>query len=276
MPRTLLAVLLLALCAPVASAQDVFDDAGEAAMLEQINALRAEQQLAPLARLDALDGAARAHSAEMARTGQLAHVSDATGSPEDRVRDAGVGATRVLENVASHRDTASASAAVMASPAHRQNALDPNATHVGLGSARTEQGVFVTQLFAALPALAAEAEAVAVPEAPAVEAEAPAPAAPEAAPMAGLPSFELIPPFVERAMDQAAPVASAVQGMIAPSAPEAAPAAPEAAPAAPEAPVAEAAPAAPAAPTASLSPMAQSTLRELVGLAQSLLGGGAQ
>ncbi|MCA9606355.1 MAG: CAP domain-containing protein, partial [Myxococcales bacterium] len=206
MPRTLLlAVLLLAASAPLASAQDVFDDAGEAAMLDRINALRGESQLAPLVRLDALDGAARAHSAEMARTGQLSHVSDATGSPEDRVREAGVGATRVTENVASHRDAASANEAVMGSPAHRQNALDPNATHIGLGAVRTEQGVFVTQLFATLPAAEAPVEEAA-PEAP------PAPAE-EAAPQASLPSFELIPPFVEQAMQQAAPM---MQGMLAP------------------------------------------------------------
>ncbi|MCB9592513.1 MAG: CAP domain-containing protein [Sandaracinaceae bacterium] len=271
MPRTLLTAVLVLGLANVAVAQD-FDADGEAAMLTQINALRAESQLAPVERLDSLDAVARAHSAEMAQTGQLAHVSDATGTPEDRVQAAGVGAARVTENVASHRDTASALAAVLASPAHRQNVLDPAVTHVGLGSARSEQGVFVTQVFAGLPAPAA------APEAPAPVEEAPAPEPVLEAGPAPAPTFELIPPFMEQAMTQAAaPVMDAVSGVLAPAAPEAPapaveapPAVADAAPATPEVAAPEAAPASPA---GSLSPGAANTLRELVGLAQSLLGG---
>src|SRR5262245_21073536 len=88
----------------IAAAQN-FDDDGERAMLDQINALRAEQSLAPLARMPELDAIARAHSAEMARNGALVHVSATTGTPEDRVHNAGIPASTITENVAAHRDT---------------------------------------------------------------------------------------------------------------------------------------------------------------------------
>ncbi|MBX3274423.1 MAG: CAP domain-containing protein [Sandaracinaceae bacterium] len=219
MPRTAVhAAVLLALTSltALASAQEA-DAAGEAAMLAEINGLRAQSQLAPLARLEALDATARAHSAEMARTGQLAHVSEATGTPEDRVRDAGVSALRVTENVASHRDSASAHEAVLASPAHRQNVLDPAVTHVGLGAVRTERGVFVTQLYAGLPAAspAAAAPVEALPPASAPEAVTSEPA--PGGPLAGVPGFGLIPPFFESAVEQAAPLTEALQGAPAPA-----------------------------------------------------------
>lgn len=265
MPRTLLLALSLLLgLSSVAAAQD-FDAAGEAAMLDRINALRADQELAPLSRVDALDAVARAHSAEMARTRQLAHVSDATGTPEDRVRAAGVDAGRIAENVANHQATAGAQEALEASAPHQANMLDPNVTQVGLGSVRTEQGVFVTQVFTDSPApaeAAPEAEAPVAPESPEATVEDEAPAADP---------FALIPPFVERAQEAAAPLLGAVSDADAEPADEApTAAAPEApatdAPAAPQA-------SAPAASAGNLSPGAQSTLRELVGLAQGLLGG---
>ncbi len=279
MPRTLLllAALLLGFSS-VAAAQD-YDVQGEAQMLEQINTLRAENQLPAISRLESLDEAARGHSAEMAASGQLAHVSSTTGTPEDRVRGAGVTPLRVTENVANHRDTMGAHAALLASPPHRQNVLDPNVTHVGLGSVRTEQGVFVTQLYAAL----SEQAPASAPQ-PVLE---PAPPAPR---------FELIPPFVERAMEEAAaPLITALtDGDEAPAADHAEPAAaPTTTPAdhgaaghAPDPvdppvasappPISEAPPAPPqmdaSAPSATLSPLAEQTLRGLVGFAQSLLG----
>lgn len=294
MPRTLLlaAALLLGFTS-IAAAQD-FDADGEAAMLERINAMRTERQLTPVQRLDTLDAAARGHSVEMSRTGQLSHVSEASGTPEDRARAVGVEATRVTENVASHRDTAGAQGALEQSAPHLANILDPAVTHVGLGSVRTERGVFVTQLYSAV---AAPQEAAPAPPEPVLE---PAPV-PEADP------FALIPPFVERAMEEAAgPLANAATGaggLLAPnagsadSAPADAPAAPapqaeDAAPnatapnasatTAPNAPAPNApAPNAPATPNAD-APAApatgasanelQTTLQQLVGIAQSLLG----
>ncbi len=261
-----LSITILSSLASVAAAQD-FDAEGEAAMLERINALRAEQQLAPLARLPELDAVARAHSSEMASRGELAHVSQRTGTPEDRVRAAGVPASAVAENVAMHRDAAQAQQALLDSPAHRANMLSREATHVGLGVVRTPQGVYATQVFAGVavprPAVA-EAAPVAEPPAAAAPAAEPATAAAPAEPAAEADSiFGLIPPFLEQVLG-AAPIAAPAEAPVAeaPSAP-AAPSSGSRAPAA-EAPT--------AARPATLPPATAATLRQLVGLAQSLLG----
>ncbi len=134
----------------VAAAQD-FDSAGEQEMLVRINAMRAAQQLAPLERSSALDAAARAHCQDMAAHGALTHVSETSGTPADRVRAAGVTAATVAENVAAHRTALDAQQALVASDAHRANMLNPDMTEVGLAALRTDQGVYVTELFAAVP-----------------------------------------------------------------------------------------------------------------------------
>lgn len=156
----------LLLVANGVGAQD-FDFAGEQQMLGHINAMRSAQGLSPLSRDDGLDEAARVHSNEMAATGELTHVSETTGTPADRVRAAGVSASLIAENVALHRSASDAHEALVASDAHRANMLNPNVTHVGLAALRTERGVYVTQLFAALAAEEAELEAPSPPvEAP--------------------------------------------------------------------------------------------------------------
>ena len=170
----------LALGPSVASAQD-FDPAGEQSMLVRINAMRASQNLAPLLRDRGLDAAARTHCADMASEGALSHVSQTTGTPADRVRNAGVTATTIAENVALHRTTDEAHQALLASDAHRANMLGPDINHVGLAALRTERGVFVTQVFAAIAPAAPPpvvAEAPPAPLAPAIVPPAPAVVAP--------------------------------------------------------------------------------------------------
>lgn len=246
--------------AHVASAQD-FDAAGEEAMLNRINALRVERQLAPLGRSAELDAVARAHTSHMIERGQLAHVTPETGTPEDRVRRAGVPAGVIAENVAFHRDAPQAQAALEGSEAHLANLLNPDVTHVGLGSRSNGRGVYVTQVFAQLAPPAAPQVAAAEPVTPE-----PTPLSePELAePERPAPAFGVIPPFVEQVARGAAETATDV---VAP-ADEPVAQAEEAA----EAPADESAPA-DAASEPTLTPSARDTLRELVGLAQSLLGG---
>lgn len=264
--------------AHVASAQDFdaagFDAAGEEAMLNRINALRVERQLQPLGRSGELDAVARAHTSDMLERGQLAHVSPETGTPEDRVRRAGVEAGVIAENVAFHRDAVQAQAALEASEAHLANLLNPSVTHVGLGSRANGRGVYVTQVFAQLSP----------PSAPAV-ASAPQPPVPDlveapvlADPEPPRPAFGIIPPFVEQVARGAVDTATGAvtpeggpQATPAPSAPVAeAPAAPEAV----TAPEADSATETGDATEATPPPAAtQAALRQLIGLAQSLLGG---
>ncbi|MBZ0119645.1 MAG: CAP domain-containing protein, partial [Sandaracinaceae bacterium] len=135
--RTSLSIALALLCVTTVAAAQDFDSEGEAAMLARVNALRAESHLAPLTRVGELDAVARAHSTEMASQGQLAHVSAATGTPEDRVRRAGIAAQSIAENVALHQDSARALEALLASPSHRANILSADVSQIGLGAVRT-------------------------------------------------------------------------------------------------------------------------------------------
>ncbi len=168
------AVLLVSLLASgVVAAQDT-DAASEQQILDQINSLRSAQQLAPLTRDARLDAAARTHSADMAAHQALTHVSEATGTPADRVRAAGVSATTVAENVALHRTGAQAHDALVASEAHRANMLNADVTHVGIAAFPSPAGVYVTEVFATFaPPPAPEAPAAPPPAAPAAP-EAPA------------------------------------------------------------------------------------------------------
>jgi hypothetical protein len=153
--RSSIISVLLLLSAGTVSAQD-FDPAGEQQMLLRINAMRAEQQLAPLMRHGSLDAAARAHAIEMAANRQLTHVSQTTGTPADRVRTAGLQATTISENVALHRSAEEAHGALLGSEAHRANMMSPHVTHAGFAALRSEQGVYITQVFAAIAAPAPE------------------------------------------------------------------------------------------------------------------------
>ena len=263
---SLLAAVGLGAAVSIAEAQD-FDGAGEQAMLERINALRAEQQLAAVVRLPTLDAVARAHSAEMARNGALAHVSTETGSPEDRVRNAGVDASGLSENVALHSDAALAHEALLQSPPHRANMLAPGVTHVGLGVVRTEGGAYVTQVFAQISPAAPLAEVVDADDADDAPADVAAPT-PE-------PIFGLIPPFMERVAEQViGPAAQTIEAPV--EAPlDAQEIAPETS-AAPNDLASVDAPTSADAPTtapAVSAPATQNTLRQLVDLAQALLRG---
>ncbi len=177
MPRQthLLLSLLAALALPLsASAQD-FDLSGEQSMLARINAMRAAEGLAPLEREAGLDAAARAHCADMAAQRQLTHVSEASGTPADRVRTAGVEAQTIAENVALHRSADEAHQALLGSDAHRANMLGPTHTHVGLAALTTDHGVYVTQVFATLAGAAPEPVEPPVAEEPVVPPTLPAP-----------------------------------------------------------------------------------------------------
>jgi hypothetical protein len=264
--------VLLALCITTAAYAQDYDAAGEQAMLDRINAVRAESNLAPLQRMPGLDAVARAHSAEMASRRQLEHVSPQSGTPQDRVLHAGIEASTIAENVALHQDSAHAMEALLQSPGHRANILNADVTHIGIGSLRTAQGVYVTQVFAELDQ--EQAPAI-VQEDDSEEDEGDI--------------FQLIPPFVQEAVQSAAQVAQPVAGAVTQAAPIAAPQLPTGpiaiapiapiAPVAPSAPVATA-PAAPAAPNATPAlPNANAvpivnaeTLRQLVAVAQALLG----
>lgn len=95
---------------------------------------------------------ARAHDRDMQRTGFVGHVSPTTGNASDRLRKAGIPATRLLENVARAYSVEDAHSGLMASPGHRRNILDPDVQSLGIGVVVRDLGddtveLYVTELF---------------------------------------------------------------------------------------------------------------------------------
>jgi uncharacterized protein YkwD len=123
-------------------------------MFKLVNRDRAAAGLRPLKWHGKLAAVARAHSADMASTGVVAHGSSRTGMLDDRL--AKVGLTKlpfIAENVGQAASVAQMQRGFMTSPGHRGNVLAPHPTHVGVGIvvARAELGgltLYVTQVFA--------------------------------------------------------------------------------------------------------------------------------
>jgi len=133
--------------------QDVAEAERELFVL--VNRDRAAAGLPALTRDARLQEVARGHSREMARVGEVVHVSDKSGGAVDRVRAAHVSPVprTLAENVGRAFSTVEVENGFMGSPGHRANILNPDITHVGIGVAvgQAEGGavpLFFTQLFA--------------------------------------------------------------------------------------------------------------------------------
>ncbi|HIB67209.1 MAG TPA: CAP domain-containing protein [Phycisphaerales bacterium] len=127
----------------------------EAEVLRLTNENRRRRGLEDVAVHGSLQQAAEGHSQEMLKLGYFSHTSPVKGrsQPGDRVRLAGADPLMVSENIfqcTGHDPTGAAKLTVqewMDSPGHRQNILDPQATHVGIGYAKEGRIIVVTQVF---------------------------------------------------------------------------------------------------------------------------------
>ncbi len=127
--------------------------AAEAYAHQLLDQDRARFGLSALIRDDTLAAVARGHSAEMARTGEIAHVSKKTGTVANRLEVAGYEFRFAAENIARSSTVADAQEGLMRSPGHRAAILSLEATHVGIGvvsirNEKTEVVHFITQVFA--------------------------------------------------------------------------------------------------------------------------------
>jgi hypothetical protein len=80
-----------------------------------------------------LDSIARSHSADMASSGQFAHVLTSTGSIVDRLNAHDYQALFAAENIAMGASLTEAQEGLMRSPGHRAAILSGDATHFGVG-----------------------------------------------------------------------------------------------------------------------------------------------
>lgn len=131
-------------------------------LLVLVNSERQAHRLPPLAFDPLLRDLARGHSEKMADAGMLAHDFPGYAALEERAANAGLPFTKIGENVADGETFVVRffHEALLESPRHRENILDPEFTHLGIGFVQRGHSRWVTQefarLYAPLPALEME------------------------------------------------------------------------------------------------------------------------
>jgi uncharacterized protein YkwD len=124
------------------------DSAAEQRLLELANQRRREAGVPPL-HMDAdLSSAARAHARLMVERQQLSHQFEGEPSLMPRLLETGLRLDRVGENVAYNASVEKAFEALMQSPPHRRNLLDPSYNSAGFAAFWSNQRLYVVQDFA--------------------------------------------------------------------------------------------------------------------------------
>jgi uncharacterized protein YkwD len=121
----------------------------EKTILELTNKERAEQKLSALSVNAILTHAARAHSQNMAKKGEMNHVLDGK-NPADRVKAAGYDYVYTGENIAVGENVSVQEIfdGWMKSKAHRENILKEEFREIGIGIAHDDKGrTYYTQEF---------------------------------------------------------------------------------------------------------------------------------
>jgi len=124
------------------------DAAAEKQLFELANQSRREAGAPPL-RMDAtLSNAARAHAHLMVERQQLSHQFDDEPRLMPRLLETGLRLDRVGENVAFNASAEKAFEALMQSPPHRRNLLDPTYNSAGFAAFWSNGRLYVVQDFA--------------------------------------------------------------------------------------------------------------------------------
>ncbi|MBM7663995.1 putative YkwD family protein [Solibacillus kalamii] len=118
----------------------------EKQVIDLTNAERAKEGLKPLEMHSPLMEVAQAKSEDMAKNNYFSHTSPTYGSPFDQIKSAGISYRSAGENIAQgQRTPQQVVQAWMESPGHRQNIMNANYTHIGVGF--VENGYYWTQQF---------------------------------------------------------------------------------------------------------------------------------
>ncbi len=118
--------------------------AAEAEMLRLVNAERTANGLTPFVLDAALSDVARAHSADMVAKGYFAHNSLEGLSPFDRMARAGITYRTAAENIAWASTVQATHTALMNSPGHRANILNPTLGRIGIGIVQKDARYIMT------------------------------------------------------------------------------------------------------------------------------------
>lgn len=145
----LVLALLLVSLAGFAQRIGTYDPAAEQEMVRRVNQERTQRGLRPLQVDDRLTQAARQHSVVQAQHGQISHQFHGEPPDDKRMAATGVRFDHSGENVAvDSGGPDQAHVALMNSPPHRENILDPNFNSIGIGVVKLDSIIYVTEDFA--------------------------------------------------------------------------------------------------------------------------------
>lgn len=113
--------------------KDADISAEEYKMLELVNKERAEAGVKPLVMDKELVKVARIKSQDMIDKNYFDHTSPTYGDPFAMMKTFGIKFAYAGENLAGNQTVEKAHKALMNSPGHRSNILNPNYTHIGIG-----------------------------------------------------------------------------------------------------------------------------------------------
>lgn len=141
-------LVMIVLAGGVCFASDADLRQAEQQIFQLANQARQDAGVEPLGWNEQAAEAARAHARLMAEKQSLSHQF--SGEPALRERMAGTGLRfdSVAENVADAQSADESHDALMNSPPHRQNLLNPKYNSLGIGVAQSEGQLFVVQDFA--------------------------------------------------------------------------------------------------------------------------------
>ncbi|KGK84145.1 hypothetical protein DP73_19220 [Desulfosporosinus sp. HMP52] len=109
--------------------------ADEQLMVDMINQERAAAGLNPVVADLRLTAVGRAKANDMKVNNYFSHTSPTYGSPWAMMQQVGITVRWAGENISGNKSVPGSMAALMQSPGHRANILDPRFTHVGVGIA---------------------------------------------------------------------------------------------------------------------------------------------
>lgn len=117
-------------------------------MLVLVNQERSARGLPEFVADPALTSIARGHSADMGARAYFSHTNPDGLDPFDRMAAAGISFGNAAENIASAPTVQWAHDALMDSPGHRANLLNPSLRRIGIGIApKDSKSILVTQAF---------------------------------------------------------------------------------------------------------------------------------
>jgi uncharacterized YkwD family protein len=137
---------------PTAQTNSSTPTSQEAEMLKLINQARAQNNAPPLQMDMQVSNVARIKAQDMIDNNYFSHNSPKYGSPFDMMKSFGISYVEAGENIAGNQNVQNAHNALMNSPGHRKNILNPDYTHIGLGiKSGGPYGNMFSQMFVSKP-----------------------------------------------------------------------------------------------------------------------------